>query len=158
MRLTLTAIALSIAASAAWAAGQVEVRFKPVAELADAGNDRFDGERNLKALADHLVALGRRLPDGQVLKIEVTDLDLAGRMQPMRNGTELRILRDLADWPSMKLKWTLSAGGSVLRSGDEYVSDMAYLQRPLGHHAGEALVYERRLIDRWFDERFGAAH
>lgn len=142
---------------AAQAAGVVDVNFKPVHELADAGNDRFDGERNLKTVAEHLQRLAAQLPDGQRLQIDVTDLDLAGEMKPTRRGGDLRVLTGRADWPSVTLRWSLSAAGRTLAAGDERLTDMAYLMHPLRGAQDRPLAYELRLIDRWFDERVLAA-
>lgn len=151
--LTLLPIALAFTLPAAQAAGAVDVSFKPVHELADAGNGRFDGERNLKTLSEHLQLLASRLPDGQRLQVDVTDLDLAGAMKPTRHGGEVRVLTGRADWPSVTLRWSLTAGGRTLAEGDERVTDMAYLMHPLRGAQDRPLAYELRLIDRWFDER-----
>ena len=151
------ALVLTAAIGPARAAGVVELSFKPVHELRDAGRDRWDGERNLKLIAERFQALAQRLPDGQVLKVEVTDLDLAGEMRPTRNGSEVRVLTGRADWPSLSLRWSLAAGGRALAQGDERITDMSYLMMPLRGRDEQALAYELRLIDRWFDERVLAA-
>lgn len=155
--LPLLPLALCLAAPPAQAAGVVDVSFKPVHELADAGRDRFDGERNLKTLAEHFQALAQRLPDGQQLTVEVTDLDLAGEMKPTRRGGDLRVMSGRADWPSVSLRWTLTEGGRTRASGDERLTDMAYLMHPLRGAQDRPLAYELRLLDRWFDERVLAA-
>lgn len=155
MRAPLLALvpALALCAVAAHAAGTVEVSFKPVTELADAGSDRHDGERNVARLSDHLRTLAARLPDGQALKVEVTDLDLAGQMRPTRRGGDIRVLNGRADWPSLTLRWSLAAGGRTLAEGNERIADMAYQLHPLRGADDRALGYELRLIDRWFEER-----
>lgn len=157
MRRALTALTLSALLPAAWAGGVVEVSFKPVAELSDAGNDRIDAERNLQTLGAHFKSLAARLPDGQVLQVEVTDLDLAGQSLPTRRGGDLRVLRGRADWPSMSLRWTLRAGDRTLASGEERLSDMNYLMHPPRGQDDGPLPYETRLVDRWFAERVLAA-
>ncbi len=147
---------LAAATGAALAAGQVEVTFKPLDELSDAGRGSFDGERNLQALAAHFKALAPRLPDGQLLKVEVLDLNLAGEMKPLRRGAEVRVLKGSVDWPSMSLRWSLNADGRPIKSADERVSDMAYLMHPIRGGNDGPLTYEGRMIDRWFGERFGS--
>ena len=156
MRRIAVTLGLLAAASAAMAAGEVEVRFKPLDELTDVGRNSFDAERNVQLLAADFKALAPRLPDGQRLAVEVDDVDLAGEIRMLRNGTELRVLRGRADWPSMQLRWTLSDGSGVLGRGDERISDMSYLARPLRGAEERPLGYEARMIDRWFAERFGA--
>lgn len=155
MRISLLLLSLLVAGSAL-AAGQVEVSMRPYSQLTDAGNSRFDGERNLALLKSHLEALGQRLPDGQTLKVELLDLDMAGTVKPTRNGQDLRVLKGAADWPTLTLRWTLSAGGRTLESRKERISDMSYLMAPLRVSESGPLAYELRLVDRWFAERFGA--
>ena len=157
MRKSLIALSLLAGMVGAHAAGQVEVSFKPVQALRDAGAGPFDGERNLQTLAAHFKALGAKLPDGQTLKVEVLDLDLAGEVKPLRRGGDIRVLRGGADWPSMTLRYTLSAEGRTLRSAEERISDMNYLMHPVRGRGDGALAYETRLVDQWFADRFSSA-
>lgn len=157
MRHCLIALSLLAGMASAQAAGQLEVSFKPLDELSDAGNSRIDGERNLQALAAHFKGLAARLPAGQSLKVEVLDLDLAGEMKPLRRGGDIRVLKGAADWPSMTLRYSLNAEGRSLRSGEERISDMNYLMHPVRGRGDGPLAYETRMIDRWFAERFSSA-
>lgn len=153
-RAALIAAALAAALPLVQAAGQVEVRFKPADQLTDVGRG-VDGERAVQSLTEHFQALGARLPDGQRLSIEVLDVDLAGELQWMRRGNELRVMKGSADWPTMRLSWKLEAGDRTLASQDERISDPGYLQHGSGLRTGP-LPYESRMIDRWFEARFGA--
>ena len=152
LRRSIIALGLLAAGALAQAAGVVEVSFKPVDQYADAGRGR-DGQHNLDVLGRHFKSLAAKLPDGQTLKIEVQELDLAGEMKPMRRADELRVMRGGADWPSMTLQWSLNEGGRTLQSREERISDMNYLMhsRP---GDGDPLTYEKRMIDVWFDQRF----
>jgi hypothetical protein len=157
MHKTLLAFLMTLATSAALAAGQVEVSFRPADQLADVGRG-IDRDRHVKALADHFKALGARLPDGQVLKVEVLDVDLAGELQPWRRGDEIRVMKGGADWPAMDLRWSLDSGERTLLSGRERIVDMSYLNHPLRSAETGPVAYEARMIDRWFEERvLGAA-
>lgn len=139
----------------AWAAGQVEVSFKPVDQLADVGRGAVEGERTVQALGAHFRSLAARLPDGHTLTVEVTDVNLAGDLQQSRRGDEVRVLKGGADWPTLDLRWTLTGDGRTLASGQERLADMTYLQSPLRGGHDRSFGYEFRLIDRWFDSRFG---
>lgn len=147
------AAALALGTTSAQATGRVEVEFVQPENFADIGFGSVERRHSLDALRSHFVALGRRLPDGQVLKIEVLDVDLAGELHPWRRHPELRVLRGRADWPHMTLRWTLSAAGQPMRSAEDRIADMAYLSRSIGPLAGEALAYDRRMIDDWFAQR-----
>lgn len=145
-----------LASSAALAAGLVEVSFKPLDQLTDVGRGR-DAERAVQLLGEHLKSLASRLPDGQTLKVEVLDINLAGELRPDRRGGDLRVLRGSADWPALDLRWTLSGGGRALASGEDHLADMAYLNSLPRGVGDSAFHHETRLIDRWFDTRIGAA-
>jgi hypothetical protein len=145
--------ALALQALAAQAAGKIELKWVEPQNFADAGHTVADREATLQALGEHIQRLAGALPDGQTLKIEVTDLDLAGevRFTPSR---DLRVLRNRADWPTMNIRYSLVADGRVLKSGQTRLSDMNYgftLRR-------DAYGYEKRMIDTWFRAEFGDGH
>lgn len=113
----------------------------------------WEREDVLKGVTEHFQKLGKQLPPGQDLTIEVLDIDLAGRIHPgMRSGRDIRILRGGADWPHMRLRYTLTEGGRTIASGDAELSDMMYLQRLNRYSDGEPLRFEKQMIDDWFDK------
>jgi hypothetical protein len=67
----------------------------------------------LKELREHLVRLGERsLEEGDVLAIDVLDIDRAGRYEPWRAAgyDDVRIMRDVT-WPgsSSDTRWSKAA-------------------------------------------------
>ena len=80
--------------------------------------------------------------------MEVLDVNLAGDFPPSQSlSNEVRIMRDIY-WPSMKVRYTLKRGGKESKA-EATISDPGYLQSgPLC--SGEALCYERRMVQRWF--------
>lgn len=149
--------ALSLAASgAAWAG--VSVSYVEPEKFSDLPRQTEDRARMLKDLSEHFQKLGQKLPLDQTLKIEVTDIDLAGREEPSRRmANDVRVLRGGADWPHMRLRYWLESNGKVLRSGSDNLSDMAYLNRLNSYSTGDSLRYEKRMIDDWFAQQFGKA-
>jgi hypothetical protein len=134
----------------ALAAGQVQVKWIEPEKFADAGRGSFDRERTLEALAEHLKGLGRQLPDGQTLRIEVTELELAGELEPFgRFHQDVRVLRGRADWPRISLRYSLSDGSRTLASGDADLSDPNYFFRSLRASHSGALGYEKRMLEDW---------
>ena len=110
----------------------------------------------LKELSRHFEKLGASLPPGQTLKIEVTDVDLAGRENPsLRAGQEIRVMNGRVDWPRMRLHYVLEQDGKVIRSGDAALSDMSYLTRINHYFSNEKLRYEKLMIDDWYANTFG---
>lgn len=152
----LISLALALA-GVAHAAGTVEVKFVEPEKFSDAGRNTWDRERTLQALTEHLQSLGKTLPDGQALRLTVTDIDLAGELRPSRRGDELRVMRGRADWPSMVLRYELLDAGGTLKSGDARLADMAYQQSGPGKYQGLAYAYEMRMLDRWFKDDIVAA-
>ena len=139
------------------ATAALTVSFPDPSRYTDAGADEVERERVIKDIERHLQRLAQRyLPPDQALKIEVLDIDLAGRMRPLRHSIpEVRVLDGGADWPAIKLRYGLQAGTRVLKSGEETVSDMNYLQWA-ARSSPQTLHYEKRMLETWFRDRFAA--
>jgi len=159
IRTTVALLALSGTALSAHAAGAVEVSFVEPARYSDAGRDPVESRRNEDTLARYLEGLGERyLAAGQTLKIDVLDLDLAGTVRPSRRGTgDIRIVRGGADAPHIRVRYSLAAGGQVVKSAEEVVTDLNYLGHAAGQTTGDPLRLEKRMLDDWFKARFGAS-
>lgn len=149
----LAALALA-AGSSAWAG--VQVTFDKPDDYSDVPFSSRDREQVLTGLANHFTWLGKSLPPGQDLRIEITDVDLAGREDPARRGAfDVRVMTGRADWPRLRLRYTLEQHGKVIASGNAYLSDMSYLQHINRYSSNDALRYEKRMIDDWFKNTFG---
>lgn len=150
--------ALICTSLAAAQAGTVEVSYDPAATYTDAGDGPGQREATLAELAAHLKGLGGRLPgDAQVLRVQLLDVDLAGTVRPVgRTGQQQRIVRGGADWPHVRLRYTLLEGERELRSAEETLSDLNYTWRgtAYGGSASDPLRYEKRLLSDWFEARF----
>jgi len=144
-------LALAVAGPAA-ASGRAEVRYVAPERFTDAGFGPQELARTQRVLASHLDGLARHLPDGQVLRIEVRDIDLAGTLE-MFSVDQLRVLGSAPDRPRLDLRYELSDGTQVLASGEAVLTDLAYLERGVGIRRGQPLQHERRMLDRWFAER-----
>lgn len=136
---------------AACAAGTVQLNFVEPATFADAGRTPLETGRTTRSLADFVQKrLAPQLPDGQVLTIDVTDIDLAGESRFTSRG-DIRVVRGGADWPRISLRWTLADGGRTVKQGDERLADMDYLMHVPRSYGGETdLPYEKRLLADWF--------
>lgn len=108
----------------------------------------------LTGLTEHFNKLAARLPAGQDLNVEVLDVDLAGQTWPtLMSAQDLRIMNGRADWPRMSMRYTITQGGQVVRSGEENLSDMGYMNRINRYYGGDALRYEKQMLDDWFKTR-----
>ena len=139
------------------AAGTVEVTWVQPDRYIDTGRKLWEREDALKSLGEHFRKLGRQLPDGQTLKIEVLDVDLAGDLEP-GTGRDLRVLRGGADGPRITLRYTLQQGGQTLKAGEEQLTYPNYYQGTLRANvqSDSDLAYEKQMIARWFGTTFGA--
>jgi len=157
MRVTgLLPISLSalVAMSAAAQAG-VTVDFVKPERFSD-DDFRNSGKRDgiVREFDDYFHRLGDRyLKDGQTLKIDVLNVNLAGRYEPWRSLHDVRVMRDTTP-PRFKLRYTLSQGGKVLISGEENVTDMTYLWNASARGSSERFAYEKDMLRDWFRNRF----
>lgn len=151
-RAMLAVLALLAAGSAS--AGVAKVTFVQPETYSDVPFAHWERDSVLKELHQHFNKLAARLPADQQLNVEVTDLDLAGQTWPTRfSGRDIRVMNGGADWPHMSLRYTITQGGQVIKSGEEDLSDMAYQQHISRYGGGDALRYEKRMLDQWFRDR-----
>jgi hypothetical protein len=147
-----------VAAGSAQAAGSVEVSFIEPARYSDAGRNPSEARRNEVTLEQFIRRLGdRHLADGQVLKIDVLDVDLAGTVRPARgSGLDIRIVRGSADVPHIRLRYALSEGGAVVRTAEETLTDLNYARHTGDYATGDPLRHEKRMLSDWFKANFVA--
>lgn len=160
MRVLVVICCLAVGLWAATARAAVDVVFVLPEHYLDAGLfdrlRRADRDITLDRLRRHLEALGARdLTPTQTLTIEVLDIDLAGELRWWGAG-EVRVLRSI-NWPRIKLRYTLMRDDEVVLSGEELVSDRAYLMRPSLRRSRDPLRYEKAMLDDWFRRRFNTA-
>lgn len=151
------AAALLLAAASAASAGEVTVKYQDPDKFSDVPFWEQDRNQVLKELTAHFEQLARQLPAKQQLAITVTDLDLAGRVEPRRRSMQdVRILRGGADWPTMELQYALQQDGKVIASGSGHLSNMLYLEQMNRYAGSDTLRYEKPMLDEWFRKTFGA--
>lgn len=148
--------ALTCNSMAYGATANVEVNFIQPEKFRDAslrgdGYERGADQQVMKELRSYLETLGARyLPAGQTLRIDIRDIDLAGRYEPWQaNAYSVRFMRDIT-WPSIDLHYALEQQGQVLKQADTRVDDKFYLQRPGRAGASDRLYAEKAMLDDWF--------
>jgi hypothetical protein len=96
------------------------------------------------------------LPPGERLEVTIDDIKLAGDYEPWRgpNLEDVRIMKDIYP-PRLDLHYRLlGADGAPIRSGENKLRDMGYLQRTLPS-SNDPLRYDKRQIDEWLRKEFG---
>jgi hypothetical protein len=135
------------------------VDFPGAEHYTDAGWTPWERQQNLNELAGFLRQEAQRyLPEGQTLKVEFKDVDLAGEQHPRSSGRDLRIVRGRADWPRFLLHYTLQGPQGVIREGDAALQDMDYANATPSRFSNESLGYEKRLLDRWMKAQVAQGH
>jgi hypothetical protein len=95
-----------------------------------------------------------RLQEGQVLTIEVADVDLAGEIEYFHANYPfgLRVIRNV-DFPQMTLSYELrDADGMLVKSGTEKLADLGFRFGLLLPADRSALRYEKQMIKEWADK------
>jgi len=101
----------------------------------------------------HFTKLAKMLPEGQVLKIDVTDVDLAGDTNA--GGIDrIRIVKNVY-FPRINLSYQLlNTDGSELEAGEVKLKDMNFMTTSRLKYRNQSLGYEKNMIDDWFFSLF----
>ena len=159
--LSFTLPALIAALSATAASAAVDVAFVAPEHYTDGGGKGGFGDLPVKAVVEreiraHLTGLGERnLAPGQTLKIEVLDIDLAGRRDILGSSNGDVRVYDQLNSPRIRLRFTLEEGGQIVSSGEDLLTDPLYLNSLSRTSTGDPLRYERPMLTKWFLGRFG---
>jgi Protein of unknown function (DUF3016) len=148
-------IALALLAITATARADVQVNFVNPEKFSDIkDNNGFRQTELLKDIEAHLVAqAGKHLP-GRDVRINVTDVNLAGEVEPFgRYAQWLRVMRTVT-LPSIEMSYEVRDGEKVVQQGEVRLRDMNYQDGFSSYWSGDSLRYEKRMIDRWFKEEF----
>jgi hypothetical protein len=110
-------------------------------------------ERTFKTLEKHFSSLAKQLPQGQMLKIEITDVDLAGDVQ--HGGTrQIRLVKEIY-FPKMKFSYqVVDAANNELSAGQADLKDMTFMTGINLRYRNDSLGYEKKMLDNWFKDTF----
>jgi hypothetical protein len=145
------AFAAALLAAHGIAMAAVTVNYVHDTQFSDLPRTPWQRQQALEDISGHFQALGKDLPAGQDLVIDVLDIDLAGREEPNRFALSgVRILHHDGDWPRMRLRYSLVADGKVLKSGEAQLSDKAYGNRVNAYPSDARWPHEKQMIDDWW--------
>lgn len=162
--LSAVAIATLLGMTATAQAATAEVTWQDVENYRDIRaaqelQERFQNNVT-SGLTAHFQELAAALPADHVLRITVTDLDLAGRVEPIFTDSFIPVrVMNRIDYPMITLSFEyLDASGTVLKSGAETVKDMGLLETRKAMMASgrDDLYHEKRLLDKWFQANFSS--
>ena len=110
-------------------------------------------ERTFKNFEKHFAKLAAKLPQGQVLKIAVTNVDLAGDTH-IGGIDRLRSVKEIY-FPRMNFSYQLlNADGSELVAAEIKLKDMNFMAGSNLRYHRDSLGYEKKMLDDWFKETF----
>lgn len=113
--------------------------------------DGFQQPAVLKDIEAHLVAEAQKVLPGRNVRFDVTDVDLAGEIEPVgRRAQWLRVMRSVTS-PAMTLKYEVRDGDKVVAQGEAKLRDMDYQNGFNTFSDSDPLRYEKRMIDRWME-------
>jgi len=104
-------------------------------------------------------SLEKQLAQGERMDVEITDIDRAGRYEPMFGSRmdSIRILRNI-DAPRLDLNFRrYAADGQLVDEGERKLRDMMYLNNVNTLSGTDPLRYEKRMIDDWVRREFRSA-
>jgi len=99
---------------------------------------------------------GAVLQPGQHLDVRITDVDLAGQVEPFRGSaaTDVRVIKSIYP-PEINLTFTLTgADGQVIEQGERKLRDAAFLDRGSASRS-DSYRFEKRLLTDWISKEFG---
>lgn len=98
--------------------------------------------------------LAKQLPDGCLLEVTVTDLDLAGEVNGMHDARwqDIRVVKDIY-WPRMSINYTLKdSTRETLAAGQEDIKDLDFLSSAASLGMTR-FGYEERMLRHWFKKQ-----
>lgn len=110
-------------------------------------------ERTFKNFEEHFAKLAENLSEGQMLKINVTDVDLAGDTRS-RGINELRVVKEIY-FPRMNFSYELvNTDGTIAKSDKIVLKDMNFMMGGNLKYRNKPLSYEKKMLDGWFYDTF----
>ena len=118
----------------------------------DHGRKQFR-ENTFYNFEKHFTKLAEKLPEGQILKIDVTDVDLAGDTH-VAGISRMRIVKEIY-FPRMTFTYQLvNADGSEVVANTAKLKDMNFMMGGRLKYRHESIGYEKKMLDDWFEDTF----
>lgn len=121
----------------------------------DSGNEsrKKYREETFEHFEKHFAKLAEDLPPGQILKIDITDVDLAGDTH-IGGISRMRIIKDIY-YPRMNFSYQLiTADGTEVIAAEVSLKDMSFMMSRNLRYSSDAIGYEKKMLDDWFNEAF----
>jgi hypothetical protein len=111
----------------------------------------------LDQIRDHLLEQAKYyVPEGHMLSVTITDIDMAGDFEPWRGPRfdDIRIVKDIYP-PRITLNFRLTdAEGNVVKQGKRDLRDLAFMMKITMSFRDDAVRHEKALLDDWLRSEF----
>lgn len=152
-------LAALIGFSASASAGEAKVQWQNPENYSDIRSGNQTNKSRMRSIDNALGAefadMAAMLPPGYRLDVTVTDLDLAGEIDPVptRTMSETRVLKDIY-FPRMTFDYRLlDAQGAVqMEEKDVKLKDMQYMSESKSVKTNQSYYSERKMIRDWFNK------
>ena len=157
-RLSIVALSAAMLTPASALAASVEIEWAEpdnYRDLHPGGNSREKfRETTFAELEQSFIEVATYLPEEQVLKIVVRDLDLAGYVN-VESKTRRKRFISAKYYPRMKLSYKLfDATGKVVKAGGALLKQPEFMTKTTKANKAKSLGYEKQMIDEWFTDTF----
>lgn len=161
--ITLTAaLLLSFTAAASSGAAEVKVTWQNPEKFTDirpgSGTKKAYQQRVITAFDKIWTEFSEKLPAGYKLEVVVTDLDLAGDVEPLYAGSgrgmnDIRVVKDIY-FPKMTLDYVLydQNNTEVGRSAGVKIKDMGFMHSGSAGLKNREFAYEQQMLEKWFNK------
>lgn len=147
--------ALGVGAAENRVLARAEVLFFEPQKFTDVRDSQMgDASRTtyLEQIRDHLLEQAKYyVPEGCLLRVTITDIDMAGDFEPWRGPRwdDIRVVKDIYP-PRINLSFRLTdAEGNVVKEGKRELRDMAFLMKITMSFRDDSVRHEKALLDDW---------
>ena len=149
------------AAPAETSASRIEVAFFEPERFTDVRDTGMESERGRDYILGQLKTYlqeraGTYLPEGAILSVRITDVDLAGEFEPWRGpaAADVRIVKEIYP-PRIKLSFRLSnAAGEVIKQGERELTNLNFLMTAAPTLTSDPYRHDKALLDDWLRTEF----
>lgn len=159
-----TTLLLSVSAFASTGNAEIKVSWQNPEKFTDirpgSGTKKAYQKRVITAFDKIWADLAAKLPAGYSLEVVVTDLDLAGDVEPLfhingaaSGASDIRVVKDIY-FPKMTLDYVLydQTKTEVGRASGVKIKDMGFMQSGNIGLKNREFAYEQLMLEKWFDK------
>lgn len=110
-------------------------------------------QKVITAFDNMWIKFAEDLPAGYQLSVVMTDVDLAGDVNPMyrANHTDIRVIKDIY-MPRVKLDYVLTGPQQqeIARASDVKIQDMGFMNSSAIGAMNREFHYEHEMLKKWF--------